>query len=515
MAQHLIKCAEFNMPLDTIDIKMFVQTYLMQRKRTVAKFKNNVPGDDWVLSFLGKHTQLSLRMCQNIKCARAEVKPETIQQYFDNLEKSLKDVPAENILNYDETNLSDDPVVKKCMFLRGVKYPERAINYSKGNISLMFAGTAAGELLPPYVIYKGECLWSMWCEAGPEGAQYGRSKNGWMDSSNFDEWFLTIVVPWARKKEGKKVMIGDNLSSHQSSNVLEQCDNYGISFILLPPNSTDKLQPLDVAFFGPQERQWRKIVEEYRKQNPSQSSVQKTRFPRLLNKLVGNMEMKNRANLIAGFEACGIHPFNPQRVLRKFPQVRSSTASGGNETRSPFKISAALLEFLQPFKYSPRDESKPGPRHKLAIEPGKSVSAKDLNKESVLSRPSTSKALKATKSAEIVTNTAQPTKSAVSVTKSAVSVAKSTSHETAFSESTQQGEIDMDKEDVGDVTEGCFIVVKLSCVGGKSAKYYVAKVVEACEGEEDGEESYEVNFLRQSAKVLGKCVPRRRRRIRG
>ncbi|GFR94417.1 hypothetical protein ElyMa_000918400 [Elysia marginata] len=74
------------------------------------------------------------------------------------------------------------------------------------------------------------------------------------------------------------------------------------------------------------------------------------------------------------------------------------------------------------------------------------------------------------------------------------------------SESTQQGEIDMDREDVGDVTEGCFIVVKLSCVGGKSAKYYVAKVVEACEEEEDGEESYEVNFLRQSAKVPGKFV---------
>ncbi|GFS19699.1 hypothetical protein ElyMa_001551200 [Elysia marginata] len=59
----------------------------------------------------------------------------------------------------------------------------------------------------------------------------------------------------------------------------------------------------------------------------------------------------------------------------------------------------------------------------------------------------------------------------------------------------------MDREDVGDVTEGCFIVVKLSCVGGKSAK-----VVEACEEKEDGEESYGINFLRQSAKVPGKFV---------
>lgn len=90
-------------------------------------------------------------------------------------------------------------------------------------------------------------------------------------------------------------------------------------------------------------------MEEYRKQNPSQSSVQKTRFPHLLNKLISNMEMKNTANLIAGFEACGIYPFNPQRVIKKFPQASSSTATEGSE-RSPFKISAALLEFLQQFK---------------------------------------------------------------------------------------------------------------------------------------------------------------------
>ena len=35
-------------------------------------------------------------------------------------------------LNYDETNLSDEPGQKKCVFRRGINYPERVINFSKG-----------------------------------------------------------------------------------------------------------------------------------------------------------------------------------------------------------------------------------------------------------------------------------------------------------------------------------------------------------------------------------------------
>lgn len=49
-------------------------------------------------------------MSQNIKRCRTNLSPEIINQYFDNLEINLKDVPASNMVNYDEINLSDDPV---------------------------------------------------------------------------------------------------------------------------------------------------------------------------------------------------------------------------------------------------------------------------------------------------------------------------------------------------------------------------------------------------------------------
>ena len=59
------------------------------------------------------------------------------------------------------------------------------------------------------------------------------------------------VVPWARKKEGKKVVIGDNLFSRFSTDVLTLCKDHNISFVCLVANSTHISQPLDVAFYGP------------------------------------------------------------------------------------------------------------------------------------------------------------------------------------------------------------------------------------------------------------------------
>jgi len=98
-------------------------------------------------------------MCQNIKRSRAAVTPDDINKYFDNLTISLENVPPNNIINYDETNLSDDPGRKKIICKRGIKYPERVMNQTKSSTSVMFAAAADGTLIPPYVIYKAAHLY--------------------------------------------------------------------------------------------------------------------------------------------------------------------------------------------------------------------------------------------------------------------------------------------------------------------------------------------------------------------
>ena len=50
------------------------------------------------------------------KCT--QLSHDTIKAYFDELENKLKGVPPQNIINYDETNLTDDPGRRKMIFKR-------------------------------------------------------------------------------------------------------------------------------------------------------------------------------------------------------------------------------------------------------------------------------------------------------------------------------------------------------------------------------------------------------------
>ena len=75
-------------------------------------------------------------------------------------------------MNYDETNISNDPGRKKVIFKRGTKYPERIINSSKTSTSVMYAGCADGTILPPYVVYKATHMYNTWTTGSP-GAEGG------------------------------------------------------------------------------------------------------------------------------------------------------------------------------------------------------------------------------------------------------------------------------------------------------------------------------------------------------
>ena len=110
------------------------------------------------------------------------------------------------------------------------------MNTTNGSISVMFSATADGELLPPYV--RAQHLMNTWTEGGPKGARYNRSKSGWFDTVTSNDVFVTVVLPWAERRTGRSVLIGDNLSHHSNDEVLKECTANDIAFICLPQNST-------------------------------------------------------------------------------------------------------------------------------------------------------------------------------------------------------------------------------------------------------------------------------------
>jgi len=153
---YCMKIWQFGFPVDTFDLRCIVKSYLECQGRKISKLNNNFPGIDWSLSFMRRHPQITVRFATDIKRKRAAVSVETINEYFDHLDKELEGVPPGNVWNYDETNLTDDPGNRRIITKRSMKYPERIINSTKLATSLMFCGSASGEILPPYVVYKAE-----------------------------------------------------------------------------------------------------------------------------------------------------------------------------------------------------------------------------------------------------------------------------------------------------------------------------------------------------------------------
>lgn len=48
--------------------------------------------------------------------------------------------------------------------------------------------------------------------------------DGWMELYTFKDWFFTLFLPYAKRLQGKKVLIGDNLASHFNMNVIVKCE---------------------------------------------------------------------------------------------------------------------------------------------------------------------------------------------------------------------------------------------------------------------------------------------------
>jgi len=176
-------------------------------------------------------------------------------------------------------------------------------------------------MLPAYIVYKAENIWSTWTEGGPKGTRYNCSRSGWFDSYCFSDWFETLFVPHAKKLRGKEVLIGDNLSSHFTATVLRLTEQHDILFVCLPPNATHLLQPLDMAFYRPVKGYWQKVLDEWKSGcKKAAQTLSKDIFPLLLTKLYTLLyptDKQKSDNMKAGFITCGINPPNKMAVLAK------------------------------------------------------------------------------------------------------------------------------------------------------------------------------------------------------
>ena len=99
------------------------------------------------------------------------------------------------------------------------------------------------------------------------GTLSGLSKNGWIDSEIFEEWFERLFlthIPPVRPV----LLLLDGHCSHYQPSVIQKAANNGIVVFCLPPHTTHISQPLDKTSFSPLKAAWYQECHLYMAMNP-------------------------------------------------------------------------------------------------------------------------------------------------------------------------------------------------------------------------------------------------------
>lgn len=136
----------------------------------------------------------------------------------------------------------------------GSKRVEVAGLGDKRQITATFAASLDGTFLPMQVLYQGKTDRSHPKFVFPDGFDIFHSPNHWANEETCLRFFIKIVFPYIDKvreameaPDQKALLIMDNFSGQTTDTILEKLEEKGIVLVMVPANTTDRLQPLDVS----------------------------------------------------------------------------------------------------------------------------------------------------------------------------------------------------------------------------------------------------------------------------
>ena len=134
---------------------------------------------------------------------------EAVGRYFTLLEKIIGEhkLIVIRIYNMDESGIS--VVQKSCQKVIGLK-GKHHIGYISSakrgiNTTVVCCNNAAGQYVPPLVIFKRKRMQAELSNGAPIGSVVTCNDSGWMDADTFTKW-LQHVVDFVKPTADKKVL---------------------------------------------------------------------------------------------------------------------------------------------------------------------------------------------------------------------------------------------------------------------------------------------------------------------
>lgn len=238
---------------------------------------------------------------------------QNIGQYLTN--KNLLNVSSNRIFNCDESSILLCPDAESVLAAKGSRAVYKVVDGGKEALTVLFMYRADGTRAPPMLMYSyKKSVPKKIIDNTPRGWGIGVSNSGWMTTETFYEYISNIFYPWLLKENAEFPIIVymDNHSSHLNLPLATFCREKKIELIMLPPNSTHIMQPLDISFFHPFKEMWKKCVPKW-KNEQNLSQFKKEDFPLVLKFTLENMTNAEKV-IVSGFRGSGLYPFNPKAV---------------------------------------------------------------------------------------------------------------------------------------------------------------------------------------------------------
>ena len=275
-------------PLTTMDIRKSAYEFTVQNKiKHNFNEEKQTAEKDWWIGFRQRHQNvLTIRMPQPLSIQRAiHLNKPSVERYFQLLENvmqkhSLFGNPT-RIYNVDESGLSLVPGVKKIVGKRGIRSSSQITGGERGQLqTIVMATNAAGDYIPPMIIYKGKRRFPELEKGLPPGSIVALSESGYVNKDLFLMW-LEHFCPHKKEHDGKTLLVLDGLGSHTLNlDVLQYAVEHNIEIESMPPNTSHYLQPLDKAHFKPLKDHYKEAVRIHLRNNPG-SGITRGNFPEL------------------------------------------------------------------------------------------------------------------------------------------------------------------------------------------------------------------------------------------
>ena len=235
---------------------------------------------------------------------------EAVGRYFDLLENIIDEhkLTARRIYNMDESGIS--VVQKSCQKVIGLKGKHQIGSISSAdrgvNTTVVCCNNAAGQYVPPLVIFKRKRMPTELSNGAPPGSVVTCNDSGWMDAEVSTKWlqhFVDFVKPTADKKV---LLVLDGHTTHvKNLKAIELARKENVIMLCLPPHTTHKIQPLGRTLFKPLQTYYDQAAERWLR-----THVGRVITPYQVYGLFNEAYCKaaTMSTAINGFAKCGIRP---------------------------------------------------------------------------------------------------------------------------------------------------------------------------------------------------------------